>query len=203
MRFARLVIPSLLLLSTTLCSSAAAQKRTYESRADRLCAFDEPRTSLEEFESRMDTVLVRGSANIGTFNPRSGTVHVDALEYRDTSHGARTTGIAIRLSDGSHPVESRSLIDYDQIDEVVKKIDQVAAADSTGTKLQHFEARFRTRGDLEIAVFRQTNGGAIAARVTGGACEVTTLQLTLEELSKLRWMIVQAKARLDEIKGGQ
>ena len=200
MRFARLPIPVLLLLFTSLCVSATAQKRSYEAKTDRLCAFADPRTRLEEFEGRLETVLIRGSANIGSFNPRTGIVHVDALEYRDASHGSRATGIAVRLNDGSHPVDNRSLIDYEQIDDVVKWIDQVAAVDSTVTKLQHFEARFRTRGDLEIAVFRQTNGGNIAARVTGGACELVTVQMSLEELSKLRWMIVQAKARLDEIK---
>jgi hypothetical protein len=83
---------------------------------------------------------------------------------------------------------------------VIRAIDQVARVDETVTKLHHFEARYRTRGDLEIAVFRQINGGSIAAMVSGGACEMITIPMSLEDLNRLRGMIVQAKARLDEIK---
>ncbi len=67
-------------------------------------------------------------------------------------------------------------------------------------EVAHFEVRYRTRGDFEAIVFKQLSGGAIAAAIEGGFFERMRLLLTLEELIKLRWMIVQAKERLDEIK---
>jgi hypothetical protein len=200
MCFARSITLVMLILTASLGNSALAQKRSYESRTDRLCGFGEPRTRLEEFDGRLETVLIKGSATIATFNPRVGAVRIDAIELRDAGNSTRASGIAVRLNDATHPKDNRAFIDYDEIDDLVKSIDQIARADDTITKLQHFEARYRTKGDLEIAVFRQTSGGNIAATVSSGACEQVTIPLSLEELNKFRWMIVQAKARLDEIK---
>ena len=42
--------------------------------------------------------------------------------------------------------------------------------------------------------------GGIAAAFEGGFFERTRILLTLEEFTRLRWMIVQAKEKLDEIK---
>jgi hypothetical protein len=72
-------------------------------------------------------------------------------------------------------------------------------ANDSVTKLSNFEAHYRTRGDFEIIVFKQTTGG-IAAAIEGGFYERARVLLTLEEFTRLRWMIVQAKERLDEIK---
>jgi len=69
----------------------------------------------------------------------------------------------------------------------------------TATKLTGFEARYRTLGDLEISVFRQSRSGTAAALSTG-ICDRITVFLTLDELEKLKGIILEAKARLDEIK---
>jgi lipoate-protein ligase A len=69
----------------------------------------------------------------------------------------------------------------------------------TMTKLAGFEARYRTLGDLEVVVFRQTRSG-IAASVTSGICDRVTALLTLDDLDKLRGYLIEAKGRLDEIK---
>jgi len=60
--------------------------------------------------------------------------------------------------------------------------------------------RYRTRGDFEIMVFKQLSDNAIAAAIEGGFFDRSRLLLTLDELTKLRWMIVQAKEKIDEIK---
>ena len=81
----------------------------------------------------------------------------------------------------------------------MKAFDAMAKADDSITKLTHFETHYRTRGDFEIIVFKQLTGG-VAAAIEGGFFERTRILLTLEDLTKLRWMIVQAKEKLDEIK---
>ena len=48
-------------------------------------------------------------------------------------------------------------------------------------------------------VFKQTTGG-LAAAIEAGFIDRTRLLLTLDELTKLRWMIAQAKEKLDELK---
>ena len=66
-------------------------------------------------------------------------------------------------------------------------------------QLAGFEARYRTLGDLEIGVFRQTRTGT-AVVLTTGICDLATRHLTLDDLAKVRAMIHEAKTRLDELR---
>src|SRR5205823_14718349 len=89
---------------------------------------------------------------------------------------------------------------YEEIDALVKAIDTATKAGESITKLTHFEVRYRTRGDFEVMVFKQLSDNAIAAAIEGGFFDRSRLYLTLEELTRLRWMMVQAKEKLDESK---
>ena len=121
------------------------------------------------------------------------------MEIRDTGNSQRALGVVIIIAPDNAPSEIRSLIAYEDIDLLIKAIDTAAKADETITKLTHFEVRYRTPGDFEVIVFKQLAGG-VAVAIEGGFFERTRLLLTLEDLTKLRWMIAQAKDRLDEIK---
>src|SRR6266403_868943 len=68
------------------------------------------------------------------------------------------------------------------------------------SRLSHFEVRYRTKGDFEIMVFKQLENNAIAAAIEGGFFDRSRLYLTIDDLTKLRWMISQAKDQLDELK---
>lgn len=200
MNFRRSLVLSGLLLAATLCNPTFAQRRRYEGNLRQPCEL-EVFTQLEEFQGRVQTIIVRGSTHLMTVTARNGTARVDAIELRDESNGSRATGVVIELRDSSHPDdEARSYIDYEEINRVIKAWDQVARTDDTITKLNNFESRYRTRGDLEIAVFRQTPGGSVAATLSGGICNRVRIFLSLDELIKLRHLVAQAKERLDEIK---
>jgi hypothetical protein len=81
----------------------------------------------------------------------------------------------------------------------LKGLDTAAKVNESITKLASFEARYRTLGDLEINVFRQSRSG-IAASLTAGICDQVTAMMTLDELDRLKAHIIEAKTRLDEIK---
>ena len=198
MTLTRLLILSLII--TASVGSVCAQRRE-RLPPPRDPQFYAPRNTLEEFEGRLETVLLKGRTYVGSFRVQNGSARVEATEVRDTRNSQRATGVVVIIvpdTAGASP-EMRSLIDYDEIDPLVKSIDTVAKADDTITKLTHFEARYRTKGDFEVIVFKQLTGG-IAVAVEAGFFERTRLLLTLDELTRLRWMIVQAKERLDEIK---
>jgi hypothetical protein len=78
-------------------------------------------------------------------------------------------------------------------------MESLARVKETVTKLTGFEARYRTSGDLELNVFRQSRSGT-AASLTSGICEKITVLLTLDELERLKGIILEAKTRLDEIR---
>jgi hypothetical protein len=165
--------------------------------------FYAPRNKLEEFEARVDAVLFKGQTWTGLLRAPNGTARVEAIEIRDTHDSTRATGVVITINSsepaGSAP-DIRVLIDYEEIDPLIAAFDIIAKASDSITKLAHFEARYRTHGDFEFMTFKEVAGGAIAAAVEGGFYDRKRLLMNLDDLTKLRWMIAQAKDRLDEVK---
>lgn len=145
-------------------------------------------------------IVLSGSALAATLNVRAGDVRIDAVDLKDARSSTRAIGIVVALKESSEkPRENRSFVDYEEIDRLVGALEHVARVNETATKLTGFEARYRTLGDLEINVFRQSRSGTAAA-LSAGICEKITVLLTLDELEKLKGIILEAKTRLDEIK---
>lgn len=188
------------LITTASFDSVFAQRRWERVPPPRDPQFYVPRNKLEEFEGRMETILIKGRTYVATLRAQNGYARVEATEIRDSSNSNRVTGVVITIvADGGPPGEIRSLIDYEEIDPLIRAFDTIAKSDDSITKLTHFEARYRTAGDFEIMVFKQVAGG-VAASVEGGFFDRSRLLMTLDDFVKLRWMVAQAKERLDEIK---
>lgn len=175
------------------------QERWQRLPRQRDAEFYAPRNKLEEFESRNSTLLVKGRTWVATLRAQTGAARVEATEIRDVGGRARALGVTVTLNASNPPGEARCLIDYEEIDALVQAFDVMAKADDSITKMSHFEAHYRTLSDFEIIVFKQTSGG-IAAAIEGGFYDRTRVLLTLDEFTKLRWMIVQAKEKVDEAK---
>lgn len=191
-----LVLGMLVLVS----GSAIAQRPGPQFRRPLACEPLEPRTKLEAIEWRYESVLIKGFSQIATINVRGADVRIDAVELKDVGTPTRALGIVIALKEtGDTPRENRAFIDYDEIDRFLKAFDSIARVNETVTKLASFEARYRTLGDLEIVVFRQGRSGT-AASLTSGTCDRATGLLTLDELDRFKAHIVEAKARLDDIR---
>ena len=191
----------LLTLMVLVCfGSVCAQRRWDRVPPPRDPQFYATRNQLEEFESRVETILIKGRTYVATLRAQNGYARVEATEIRDTGNSTRTAGVVITIvADSGPPGEIRSLIDYDEIDPLIKAFDTIAKSDDSITKLTHFEARYRTKGDFEILVFKQVTGG-VAASIEGGFFDRSRLLMTLDDFTRMRWMIAQAKDKLDEIK---
>jgi hypothetical protein len=164
----------------------------------------EPRTRLELMDRLQGAVIIKGFTRITTVEVRG--VRIDAVEMRQLGRDSRFKGVVVSLREGQ-PVgdnrdrvtESRAFIDYDEIDALLSAIDVLSRVDENSTKLAGFEARYRTSGDLEIAVFRQTRSGN-AVLLSTGICDRVTGIVTLDDLAKIKAMVQEAKSRLDEIR---
>ncbi len=193
-----------LLLTTVFCAAALAQRPGPQFRRELACEPLEPRTKLEAVESRYEKILIKGFSSIANLNVRSVMVRLDAVEMKDSASPLRAMGIVISLRffppENQPPRENRSYIDYEEIDSLLKAMESVAKVSESATKLASFEARYRTVGDFEVIVFRQGRASGTAASISSGICEKVTALLTLDELETLRAHIIEAKARLDEIK---
>src|SRR5258706_14615113 len=188
-----------LLLSTIVIvacfASVCAQRRWERVPPPRDPQFYEPRNKLEEFEGRISTILIKGRTYVATLRAQNGTARVEATEIRDSNNSTRVAGVVITIvADGGPPGEIRSLIDYDEIDLLVKAFDAIARSDDSITRLTHFEARYRTKGDFEILVFKQVSGG-VAAAVEGGFFDRSRLLMTLDDFTRCGWMIWKQKAK--------
>lgn len=189
-----------LMMLTVFCTPISAQRPGPEFRQRLSCEPLEPRTKLESIEAGYERVLVKGFSQIATVNARVADVRVDAVELKDVASSTRALGLVISLREnGDTPRENRAFIDYEEIDRLLKALGSVVRVNETVTKLAGFEARYRTLGDLEVNVFRQSRSGT-SASLTSGICDRVTALMTLDELERLRAHIVEAKARLDEIK---
>ena len=194
----------LFLLMLAVSLSAQAQGRRERLPLPRGPQFYEPRNKLEDFDGRFETLLVTGRHVIGAVRGQSGFARVEAMEIRDSNTGETASGAAIMLVtngtqvSGAAAVEFRSLIDYDEIDALLKAMDAGAKASESITRLSHFEVRYRTKGDFEIMVFKQMENNTIAAAIEAGFLDRERLYLSIDDLIKVRWMIAQAKERLDQ-----
>ena len=178
-----------------------AQRRFERLPAPRDPQFYQPRNKLEDFEGRAETLLIKGRHWVGTVRTQNGTARVEATEIRDTTASTTASGVVITIvADGGPPGEIRGLIDYDEIDLLLKAMDTALKAGDGISRLSHFEVRYRTKGDFEIMVFKQMENNAIAAAIEGGFFDRSRLYLTIDDLTKLRWMISQAKDQLDQAK---
>ncbi|HYR74997.1 MAG TPA: hypothetical protein VEM96_04075 [Pyrinomonadaceae bacterium] len=199
MSLTRSLILSALIVAAAFVS-VSAQGRWQRVPPPRDPQFYVTRNNLEEFESRMETILVKGRSYVATLKAQNGYARVEATEIRDTVSSTRVAGVVITIvADSGPPGEIRALIDYEEIDPLVKAFDTIAKSDDSITRLTHFEARYRTKADFEIMVFKQVSGG-VAAAVEAGFFDRPRLLMTLDDFVKLRWMIVQAKEKLDDIK---
>jgi hypothetical protein len=192
----------LILLPLTLCGLVLAQRPGPEFRRSLACEPAEPRTKLEAIESRFEQVLIKGFTQVASFNVRGADIRVDAVEIKEARPGGdRALGLVIALREqGESPRDNRAFVDYEEIDRLLRALEAVAKVNESVTKLVGFEARYRTVGDLEIRVFRQSRASGTAASLTIGICDRVTGLVTIDEMDRLRAHIVEAKTRLDEIK---
>ena len=192
----RTILFSTLLL---ICAGTALAQRPGPEFWRRVsCEPLEPRTKLEALEDRHSTVIIKGFSRITTVEVRG--VRVDAIEMREMGNVGRAKGIVVSLREGGErPNENRAFIDYEEIDSLLNAIDVISRVDETATRLPGFEAKYKTLGDLEIGVFRQTRTGT-AVIMSTGLCDRATQTLTLDDLAKVRATIHEAKTRLDELR---
>jgi len=194
--FLRTILFSTLML---VCSGAAMAQRPGPEFWRRVsCEPLEPRTKLESFEDRHSAVILKGFTRIRTVEV--GGVRIDAVEVRELGNVSRAKGVVVVLMEsGERGNRNRAFVDYEEIDPLLNAIDVISRTDETSTKLVGFESRYRTLGDLEIAVFRQTRSGT-AVTMSTGICDLATVTMSLDDLAKVKAMIQEAKARLDEIR---
>ncbi|WP_428241548.1 hypothetical protein [Gynuella sp.] len=164
-------------------------------------AVPEAKTKLEQFSTKTGVVIIRGFHKIGSVQGLYGTsVNIEAKEFTNVTDGKKQYGITIESfkEDGRYDNKHTSFIDYDEIDSLIKGIEYISKVKSSVTKLEDFQADYSTRGDLKISTF--SSGDRIMAAVTSGNIGGVAAYFNIEDLEKVKNLIKQAKAKIDEIR---
>src|SRR3989449_10405604 len=118
---------ALLMIATSFGSVRAQRRWDQRLPPPRDLQCYDARNRLEELESLVETVLIKGRTYVGTLRVQSGSARVEATEIRDTRKSMRATGVVITfIANDASAVspEVRSAIDYEEIDPLVKALDR-------------------------------------------------------------------------------
>lgn len=158
-------------------------------------------TQLEAFEAQVDTVIVKGSALIGTVAAKAGTLSITCKESQSITTGQRAYGIAVGVKVGNSP-EDVTILDYDELNAFLGAIDFLSKADMQVTSLPTFHADFTTKAGLKISSFTSSKrAGVIQAALKGSHTLNSHVLLAPDQLEQFKAVIQQAIAKLDELQG--
>src|SRR5438445_11007409 len=91
----RSLVFSIIIIATSFGSIRAQRRWDQRLPPPRDLQFYEPRNRLEELESLVETVLIKGRTYVGTLRVQSGSARVEATEIRDSRSSSRATGDVI------------------------------------------------------------------------------------------------------------
>ncbi len=158
----------------------------------------EQKPKLETFQLQTGAVVIKGYSNIGKLSAM-GSVEVTAMEFSDIASSTKQVGIVIQVTaSGRLENSDRSFIDYDEIDSLLKGIDYVSKATTEVTKLDDFEATYKTKGYFSATTFSSSD--AVRVAVSSGYISPATAYLSLQQLQELRQILAKAKLKLDSVK---
>jgi hypothetical protein len=152
------------------------------------------KTALGVFETRTDTVLIKGFGTAGSLTVGQVVISVRYKESKDTMGGDKANGLAIEIENNT-PVRERILIDYEEIDSLLNCITYLNKVNYDVTKLPGFEVSFSTKAGLQLVANSVRRDGAIQEALEYG--NDPRILLTTLQMSQLYGLIDQARKSLD------
>jgi hypothetical protein len=159
----------------------------------------ETTTKLQDFIAQYGVVIIRGFSTIGEVKGLYGTsITIDSKEFTNASTGSIQYGITIEVTETTRVERDHtSYIDYDELESLLNGLDYIGQVDRSATRLDAFQADYRTRGDFQVSVF--SSGSKTLVAVQSGSIGSTSAYFKLEKLGEFRDLILQAKMKLDSL----
>jgi len=157
-----------------------------------------PLTYLETVENSTGQLVVKGSAISGDVSLGSTVLTVVCKADSLPSSGRKLYGILIDLK--STTMEDATVVDYDEMDGLLKSIDYVSKADASVSALPSFSVGYTTKAGLKIAAYTNQRKNQINFVLHGSHYE-RGIPLTPDQLSKTYDLLAQAKAQIDQLRG--
>ena len=159
-----------------------------------------PLTSLENLEYTTGQLVVKGTLPIGNVSFGSTTITVICKEDYVALSGGKLYGIAVNLKSSGVP-EDLTVVDYDEMDALLRSVDYVSKVDVSVTSLPSFSAGYTTKAGLRIAAFNSSRAGRIEFALRGSHFAKRIL-LTPDQLSQFYNLLALAKSKIEELRTG-
>ncbi len=186
-----------------ICGPARGQDLNQEAGAfaaqDTNACISLPPTKLEAFETNVGTVVIKGSARIGSVSGNDGIVSVRSREMTDATTGRKEQGVAIDIG-RPRLFTDVTLIDYDELDPLLNAMDYLGKLDWSVTSLNVFNAIYTTKGGFRVSAFGPRRTGLIQFAVRSTRSGLTPVVLSRDDVGRLRALIDQAKRQLDSLR---
>ena len=158
-----------------------------------------PATRLESFTTNIDTVVIRGSAEIGVVSADSGTIALKCREASEAGTGRKEIGISVDLNHSQQSKETR-YIDYDELESLINALSYLNKVDWSITSLNSFDASITTRSGFRASAFSSKRSSAIEFAVRTAGTGNPPILLSRDQLAEFRGLLEQARTKLDAIR---
>ncbi len=158
-------------------------------------------TKIEAFENQVNKVIVKAYAPVGSVTAKGAVISVAFKESADVAIGQKEYGITVGIKE-ENLAEYRLVVDYDELDSLLEGIDYLGKVDVAVTSLPNFHAIYRTRADLRILAYctNRQPGTLQTAIQTPYQPAGSRILLASEQLAEFKFLIREAKAKLDLLK---
>jgi hypothetical protein len=172
-----------------------------------------PKTKLEAAATQKNVLVVIGYTDIGETAPGDdgSAVRVTAVEVTNSSTQVKEYGLIVTVHQSKGlPTEreAKCYLDYDELDPLIAAVGDLSKIDHTATTLSEVEARYRTKGELELANISTTNGRMLAIRATQVIAPTNqivwaTARHTLSQAGNFAQFITNGKQTIDRLKAAK
>jgi len=155
------------------------------------------KTEIGVFEARTGCVIIKGFEPMGTVNVGAAIIFIGSKESIDISSGKSVYGITVSL--GSAPNDrDRTLVDYDELESLLKSIDYLNKIDYDVTTLPSFEATYSTKTGLRLIAHSIRREGTVQCYIQYD--DNARIPLSSIQMKQLYELIEKAKKNLDALR---
>lgn len=105
-------------------------------------------TKIEMLEATTNAIIVKGLGDAGSVSVGSGVMVFQLKESFNADTGARLHGLSLDYAQSNY--HRRELIDYDELNLLIKAIDYILSVNHNVTRLPNFMVQFRTRTGFQV-----------------------------------------------------
>ena len=153
-------------------------------------------TDIENLEGQTNVLIVKGFGSGGMVSVGGGVLAVHLKESFSPDDGKKLQALVLDYNEGG--ARQRAIIDYVEIDSLLRGLDYIRTAAYGVTGLPSFEVIYRTRDGFKIIGVGSHRESSVQTYVQFDGCQ--RVLMDSDQMAQLRNTIAQARNTLDELK---